>query len=321
MNYLVGRHRCAYGNKRFFLRRVLIAGMTLLPLLLCGIAMAENFTPPPVPEIPPVISDMYPEDADGNLVSDVLEDRMRTAESTSTSAPGLMLRATASMALDQMTDVELIFGTQVTQEQIDTFLAMGGEITYMYRSLSYGWNGRIALKEVSSLPWMLGGSLVLVQEATPTVLHLDMATRTGRVRPAWVSGFAGSASGFSGNANITIAILDTGVDGSHTDLSGRQQFWADYTGEGSATAVDYGGHGSHVSGIALGTGAAAGSATGTLYVTDKGDLTGAASGSSSRPCIRSPTVRSMAPSLPPGWKVRKCSAVKPRRSSRATARV
>ena len=97
MNYLVGRHRCAYGNKRFFLRRVLIAGMTLLPLLLCGIAMAENFTPPPVPEIPPVISDMYPEDADGNLVSDVLEDRMRTAESTSTSAPGLMLRATASI--------------------------------------------------------------------------------------------------------------------------------------------------------------------------------------------------------------------------------
>src|SRR5690606_16487901 len=37
-------------------------------------------------------------------------------------------------------------------------------------------------------------------------------------------------------------------------------------------------------------------------------------------CIRSPTVRSMAPSLPPGWKVRKSPAVKPRRSIRATAR-
>ena len=251
----------------------------LLALVWSGAAFAATFTPPPLPEIRPVISDYYAEDADGSRVADALEDRMWAAETASKSASGLVLRAVAAMALEGMADVELVFRDQVTQEQIDTFVALGGEITYMYRSLSYGWNGRIPLKDVTAVPMFMGGNLALVQEEKPTILHMDTATRTGRVRPVWVSGFAGSASGFDGDATITVAILDTGVDGTHTDLTGRQQYWKDFTGEGNAAPVDLGGHGSHVSGIALGTGASSGAAAGTLYTTDTGDLTSVTSGS------------------------------------------
>ena len=69
----------------------------------------------------------------------------------------------------------------------------------------------------------MGDSLVILQEAKPLQLHLNEATQTGRVRPVWAANFAGVGAGINGNSNITIAILDTGVDTSHTDLAGREQ--------------------------------------------------------------------------------------------------
>src|SRR5262249_23292771 len=95
----------------------------------------------------------------------------------------------------------------------------------------------------------------------------------------WAPGFAGSVAGFSGDSTITIAILDTGVDDSHTDLAGRMEYWKDYTSDLEPSPRDIGQHGSHVTGIALGTGAALGAATGTPTYTDSGDLTGVPSGS------------------------------------------
>ncbi len=35
-----------------------------------------------------------------------------------------------------MVDVELIFKEQITQKQIDAFLALGGEITHIYKAVS-----------------------------------------------------------------------------------------------------------------------------------------------------------------------------------------
>ena len=85
-------------------------------------------------------------------------------------------------------------------------------------------------------------------------------------------------SGFDGDANITIAICDTGVDESHTDLNGRRVYWRDFSTDGAANPIDIIQHGSHVMGIAAGTGAAGGSGTSTMYFTQEGSLSGVPSG-------------------------------------------
>jgi PKD repeat protein len=69
------------------------------------------------------------------------------------------------------------------------------------------------------------------------------------------------------------------VDETHVDLNGRRVFWHDYTTDAEPTPYDLIQHGTHVAGIAFGTGAAAGSATGDLLFTDEGDLAGVTAGS------------------------------------------
>jgi len=45
---------------------------------------------------------------------------------------------TARAELDKPVDVELIFTEQINQKQIDDFIEIGGEITYLYKTVSYG---------------------------------------------------------------------------------------------------------------------------------------------------------------------------------------
>jgi len=254
---------------------------SLLAACFAGIVAnaAPDLVPPPLPDVPPFISHSYDGDQDRDRIEDRLFEQVRAAETARAQAVTVKEKTKAQAQLDEMADLELIFDRQITQKHLDDFLAQGGEVTHLYQAISYGWNGRLPLGKIRALVALMGDTLVQIEQAKPAEWHLDNATRTGRVRPIWAAGFAGNVAGFDGNASITIGAVDTGVDESHTDLNGRRAFWHDYSSDGFANPVDVVQHGTHVLGIALGTGAASGSATGNLLFTDEGDLSGVPSGS------------------------------------------
>ena len=234
-------------------------------------ATAAQWLVPPTPAIAPLIATTYPNDLDGDHIEDQLTLRLQAAQRLARVANPTTAAATSP---DAMTEVELIFKKQIRQNQIDDFIAHGGEITYIYKAVSYGWNGRIPLAQIPQLPALMGDSLLLVEEAHAAELHLDLATRTGRVRPVWSPGFAGSANGFAGNTNITIAIVDSGMDATHADLAGRGIYWQDFSTDIATSPLDLSQHGTHVGSVAFGTGAASGTNSGTLYGTLYGSLSG-----------------------------------------------
>ncbi len=233
-------------------------------------AQVAFLAPPPEPAVRPIVRHPDEMDRDGNGIDDMLDVLVREWSiqaggrrfGGSRGTPGPVVR------------VQVLFSRQITQAQLNRFVALGGQVDYIFRNLCYGWNGRISISAVPAIPAAMGPGFVVVVGERRTKKFLKEATRLGRVRPIWRPGFAGGI-GFTGNSNTTICIMDTGVDGTHTDLAGgRQEFWKDYvTGSARTSAIDNNGHGSHVAGIATGTGAANGTGS-TLKYTDSDDLTG-----------------------------------------------
>jgi subtilisin family serine protease len=236
--------------------------------------LAQLPVPPPEPGVRPLIAETYLEDADYDRIADALAAEVQQLRTAAVASLTPEERVRTEEALAAEVDVELIFNRQVTQGQINAFATLGGNITYLYRAVSYGWNGRIPREQIPALPQAMGTALRLVHQPRPARLHLDLATRTGRVRPIWAAGFAGRETGYDGSGTITIAIVDTGVDESHSDLNGRRVYWRDFSADNNSSPVDLIAHGSHVAGIALGSGVSGGSASGTLYFTQEGSLSG-----------------------------------------------
>jgi subtilisin family serine protease len=224
---------------------LLLASFTL------GAEQAGTPTPPPVPEVSPIISGSYPADLDGNRIDDALE-------------AGTGAQSEISIAAQEMVGVELIFKEPITQRQIEEFLRLGGQITYIYQTLSYGWNGQLPSENVKLLPSALGATLVQVEAVQQFRPYMDAATQTGRVRPVWKAGFAGNQTGFSGDPATTIAYVGDGIDGTHKDLTGRNVYWHDFSDDKESSPVDFDGHDTLVAGVASGTGEAGGADTGEL---------------------------------------------------------
>jgi hypothetical protein len=61
-------------------------------------------------------------------------------------------RSLSPLAGARFVDVELIFDEPVTQDQIDAFARLGGQITCMFQSVSFGWIGSMAVEKVGALP-------------------------------------------------------------------------------------------------------------------------------------------------------------------------
>ncbi|MEW6031813.1 MAG: S8 family serine peptidase [Bacillota bacterium] len=96
------------------------------------------------------------------------------------------------------------------------------------------------------------------------VAFLETATYWTGVRRVWADwGLSGGPGG--GRPAAAIAILDTGIDAAHVDLSGGKVVgWHDVLG-GRTTPYDDNGHGTHVASIAAGSGAGDPASRGVAY--------------------------------------------------------
>ncbi|WP_246158406.1 S8 family peptidase [Catellatospora sichuanensis] len=90
---------------------------------------------------------------------------------------------------------------------------------------------------------------------------LDANLRQVSAPQAWAAGFTGRGT--------KVAVLDTGVDFTHPDLTGRIAQWADFSSD-DGDGVDRFGHGTHVAATIAGTGA--GSAGARRGVAPEADL-------------------------------------------------
>ncbi len=227
--------------KRFFLASCIV---------LLALALFFPHASPAAEFVPPVIEHPDADDVDGNLIFDRLEKKVSSL--------------VAEKKKEQPVRIEVVLYEPYTDEDLDAFRAKGGTVIHTFEKVSYGFAGAIPANKVAELARVLKdtGKLCVIADDPEGKAHLDYSAQHVRARTAEVWG-----SDYLGNGDTTIAILDTGLDDSHLDFSGHVSAgWIDTTTDNYANNVDYNGHGSHVAGIATGSGDSYGTGFSGMYV-------------------------------------------------------
>lgn len=135
---------------------------------------------------------------------------------------------------------------------IEKFKSMGAEIVKVYDKLIYGIAAILPVDKISIVA--AEPTVTLIENKAYSKAHLDSSTVNMGVRGSqyvWDSNPV-----INGNPYYSIAILDTGVDSSHSDMQNFLYF-RDFTTHGypnGSNGIDYGHHGTHCASIAAGTG-------------------------------------------------------------------
>ncbi|HEY3495586.1 MAG TPA: hypothetical protein VGK73_12905, partial [Polyangiaceae bacterium] len=207
--------------------RVALTATASLSLLACGQSYDGRFDAeegtspsdeaqyasrlPPPPRIAPEVPSSVPNDADGNRVDDAIDrevEGMNAALRSAGASEASLLRA----RLAEPVRVLVMFRAPVAAGQLASFERAGGQVRRVFHGIAYGFSATLPRERAAAVASLLGDDLLIVQRGKRVVLHLDEATRNGRVRPVWASNFAGLAGGFSSTSSINIAIVDSGVD-------------------------------------------------------------------------------------------------------------
>ncbi|GEM_PF-2440676 len=225
-------------------------------------ALFVILSPTPGSAIAPLIVHPVERDTDFNGIDDELDARI--ADAISVGHPGQPLHVIVTLYHPP------------SRDDIALFRRLDGVLGHRFQHATYGFSGVIPANRITDLTDSLGDELCIIEIDQPGGGMLDDSARHVRARTlVWENT---NGYGLNGESDIVIAVFDTGIDTTHTDLSGgRLVFWHDFTTEGEASSTDRHGHGTHVTGIAAGSGAALGSGsissltttmTGTLPATD-----------------------------------------------------
>jgi subtilisin family serine protease len=211
--------------------------IALEPLKITDKNQPHNSVPPNVPHQGAI-------DKDLNGIQDSLEALAHQMRSTNDSA---------------VVPVVITLHQPVANQDVDWFKALGGQVTHIYKHVTHGFAGELPVANLLQFASFEKDRLSIVEYDAPINYHLDVSVPMVRTRPlVW------NSYGYLGSPNMSIAILDTGIDDSHPDvgpfgdqnLSRKIVGWHDATIDGAVTPQDYGEHGTHVAGIAAGAGAA-----------------------------------------------------------------
>jgi subtilisin family serine protease len=137
------------------------------------------------------------------------------------------------------------------------FAASGGSVTTgLWKYALYGFGGRIPFGRIRAFVNSRSDVLLVEKEAECNATLAYAARQVGARTYVW------NTLGLLGDPNSSVAVLDTGVDGSHVDFApgyGAGDFskkivgWNDQVGTSTSPYDDHG-HGSHCSGLAAGDG-------------------------------------------------------------------
>lgn len=222
----------------------------LFPMMVSTYVSSDSmaYVPPTRDTFNPIVTPNFADDLDNNKIHDGLEQLVANGLSTS-----------------YFTTI-MTFDCPLTDAMVEEINTLGGEVLSTWEVI-YGAAVRIRADRINSLSLVPGVNFITENYESRKLLSTSVPQIN--VRP-----YVWDTLGYEGDASQAIAIVDTGIDDTHTDLSGKVVHWEDFIGhdrdtpsDDYTTAADWDGHGTHCASIATGTGAAAGTAN-TIELTN-----------------------------------------------------
>jgi outer membrane protein assembly factor BamB/subtilisin family serine protease len=163
----------------------------------------------------------------------------------------------ANGTAQEYANVIVMLKAEPTIQDADDFISCGGYLTTPpWTEAIYGFGGMIPYNAIANFTQRCPNVLLVEKEAIGEATVAYAAQQVGARTYVW------NTVGLQGDPNSSIAVVDTGIDGSHVDFApgyGDENFskkivgWNDQVGS-TTSPVDDNGHGSHCAGLAAGDG-------------------------------------------------------------------